>query len=107
MFSVERRFIMGEEAREDLGTVRHTELFGGWPLGDFFAGEADPSFDALEHLDLKCCEQNGEVCAFWERMTAVEVRRHEFNDRSVVFADVGFEFVESPVDVFNRPVVGE
>jgi hypothetical protein len=49
---------MGEEACEDLSTLRHTELLCGWPLGDFFAGEADPSFNTFEHLDLECCEQH-------------------------------------------------
>ena len=98
---------MGEEACEDLSPLSHAEFLCSWPLGDFSAGEVDPSLDAFEHLDLECCEQYGKVCALREWMAAVEVRPHEFNDRLVVFADVGFEFVESSVDVFNRPVVSE
>jgi len=40
---------------------------------DLVAGELDPSFDALEHLDLKGCEDNGQMCAIGEGEAAVEI----------------------------------
>jgi len=47
---------MGEEAREDLCALVHAEALGGWPVADLVTGEVNPSFDALEHLDLEGCE---------------------------------------------------
>lgn len=49
---------MGDEVCEFMRAVGHAELFCCWPLVDLRTGELDPSFDALEHLDLECCEQH-------------------------------------------------
>ncbi len=40
-------------------------------------------------------------------MSAFEIGSHQFDDRLVVFADVGFEFVESAREVLGRSVIGE
>ena len=40
-------------------------------------------------------------------MSAVEVRRHEFDGGLVVFADVALDFVEDSEKVFSRSVIGE
>jgi hypothetical protein len=98
---------MGEEVREDLGALGHAEVLRGWPLADLGAGEFEPSFDALEHLDLERCEEHGQVCAFREGVPAVEVRRHEFDDCIVVFTNVGFEFVEGTEEIIDGSMIGK
>lgn len=40
-------------------------------------------------------------------MSAIEVGGHEFNNGVVVFADVGFEFVQRTENVVDCSVVGE
>ena len=41
------------------------------------------------------------MCSLWEWVSAVEVGVHECDDGLVVFADVGFEFVEGSVEVLG------
>lgn len=47
------------------------------------------------------------MCAFGERMSAVEIGAHEFDDVLVVFSDVAFEFAESSEHVFAGSVISE
>ncbi len=47
-----------EQAGELLGTLGHPEVLRGRPLINLGSGKGDPTFDALEHLDLECCEEH-------------------------------------------------
>jgi hypothetical protein len=52
-FGAHGRYIGGEKASDFLDTLRHPDIHGCWPLVDLSTGELDPSFHALEHLNLK------------------------------------------------------
>ncbi len=103
----EWRSVLGQQSSEFYGALGHAEVSSVRPIVYLVSGKFDPLLDGLEHLDLEGGEEHGKVGSSGERVTAVEVRRHQVDDGLVVFSDVRFEFVEGAAHVIGRPMVGE